>query len=116
MGTSTQTTPASRSALQRRDGEGGAVARTPASSATSSFDDAELVQLRMRVVALEGIVLALLAHGSGPQRSAAARMAGHILPRMGATPHPLTIRAARRITQLVDRAHRLNAARGQPIR
>lgn len=116
MGSSTQTTPPSRLALQRWDGEGGAVASTPATPATATFDDAELVQLRMRVVALEGIVLALLAHGSGPQRNAAARMAGHILPRMGATPHPLTIRAARRITQLVDRAHRLSAARAPRIR
>lgn len=114
----TSDTPVPRTLeIQRWDNEGGAVAPAPPAASTADFDDAEVVQLRMRVVALEGIVLALLAHGSGPQRNAAARMAGHILPRVGATAHPLTIRAARRITQLVERARRLHATRGTaPLR
>jgi hypothetical protein len=102
-----------RLAIECWDGEGGAVVPTAEAAAPSdapAFADAEVVQLRMRVVALEGLVLALLAHGSGPQRAAAAQMASHILPRSGYTRHPLTIRAAARITQLVDRAGLLASA------
>jgi hypothetical protein len=102
-----------RFALQRWDGEGGAVVPVPSPtrSEAPAFADAELVQLRMRVVALEGLVLVLLAQGPASQRAAAARMADHILPRPGRTQHPLTVRAAARIRQLVARARRLASAR-----
>jgi len=103
-----------RMALQNWDGEGGSEALPPVAAIPSTSP--EVAQLRMRVVALEGIVLALLAHGSGPQRRAAADMAAHIRPRVGRTPHPLTLRAATRITQLVARAFALRFAMPSPDR
>jgi hypothetical protein len=72
---------------------------------------AELAQLRMRVIALEGMVMALLVRGSRAQRTAAAAMAVHIRPRPGRASHPLTVDAASRIAQVVSRARRLAAVR-----
>lgn len=66
--------------------------------------NAELVQLRIRVIALENLVIALLAEGSDRQLAVAREMAAYISPRPGFTPHPLTIQAATHMTELVDRA------------
>lgn len=96
-------------ALQRWDNEGGSIAPADA-AASADVDDAEGVQLRMRVIALEGLVLALLAQGSDAQRAAAVEMAEYILPRPGRTPHALTLRAAARIEQLAERARQLAGA------
>jgi hypothetical protein len=99
-----------REAMQNWENEGGSDTAVAVLPRTARVTDAEIAQLRMRVVALEGVVLALLAQGSGPQRQAAAEMAAHIRPRPGRTPHPLTLRAAARITQLVARARAVRVA------
>ncbi len=64
----------------------------------------ELVQLRVRVIALENLVTALLVGASDRQHDLARSMAEQISPRAGMTPHPLTIQAASLMNQLVGRA------------
>lgn len=105
-----------RDALARWDWEGGVAGDAAALPTTAPLlrahvwevVDTEMAQLRMRVVALEHLVLALLVHGSVGQRAAAGAMAAYILPRPGFTAHPLTIRAAARMAQLVGRASALH--------
>lgn len=69
-----------------------------------AIGDAQIGLLHIRVIALENLVIALLATASGPQLDLAREMARTIEPRTGATPHPLTIRAAARLTDLIDRS------------
>jgi len=66
--------------------------------------DAELVQLRVRVIALENIVISLLAQAPESQLALAREMALHISPRPGFTPHPITKHAAAEMNSLVRRA------------
>jgi hypothetical protein len=66
--------------------------------------EAEMVALYVRVIALENLVIALLATASDEQRDVAREMASYISPRAGATPHPLTTLAAAHMTDLVERA------------
>lgn len=66
----------------------------------------ELVQLRVRVIALENMVIALLANAPRSQQALVREMASYISPRPGYTPHTLTIHAAEQMRSLVDRADR----------
>jgi hypothetical protein len=66
--------------------------------------NAELVQLRVRVIALENLVIMMLAEGSDRQLQLAREMAAYISPRPGFTHHPLTTQAAAHMVDLVDRA------------
>ena len=99
-------------ALSRWDNEGGAVSQCSQELLTSGeehadvpeFTHTELVRLRMRVIALENLVIALLAEASDRQRDLAREMATYISPRAGFTPHPLTIHAANQMIHLVERA------------
>ncbi|MEP7295339.1 MAG: hypothetical protein ABI702_04065 [Burkholderiales bacterium] len=68
--------------------------------------DAELVQLRVRVIALENLVVAMLVGAPVGQLSLVREMARHICPRPGYTPHPLTLHAADEMLSLVERAGR----------
>jgi hypothetical protein len=72
----------------------------------------ELVQLRVRVIALENLVIALLAEASDRQLETAREMAAFISPRPGFTHHPLTIQAAAHMIDLVDRAERFRSRSG----
>lgn len=99
-----------RRALARWDNEGGALAAmAQCAAAAPELTNTELVQLRIRVIALENLVVALLAEGSERQRQLARDMAAFIAPRPGFTQHPLTVHAADHITDLVDRANRFRA-------
>lgn len=94
-----------RRALSRWDNEGGATA--PVAHGHGHVPDmtnAELVHLHIRVIALENLLIAVLAEGSDRQLAVAREMAGYISPRPGFTHHPLTIQAADHMTDLVDRA------------
>jgi hypothetical protein len=99
-------------ALSRWDNEGGAGPRRPqeglisgeAQSEVPQLTNAELVQLRIRVIALENLVITLLAEASDRQLDLAREMAAYISPRPGFTHHPLTIHAAVQMTDLVKRA------------
>lgn len=99
-------------ALSRWDAEGGAGPLGPQQNEASSgvmvefpeLSNAELVRLRVRVIALENLMIALLAQASEKQLGLAREMATFISPRAGSTQHPLTIHAAGQMNDLVDRA------------
>lgn len=93
-------------ALSRWDNEGGARAAPPSepSHEIPELTNTELVQLRVRVIALENLVIAVLAEGSDRQLAIAREMADYISPRQGFTPHPLTIQAADHMTDIAERA------------
>ena len=96
-------------ALSRWDNEGGAIPRCmegafDEQSEVPPLTNAELVQLRIRVIALENLVISLLSQSSDRQLDLVREMAAYISPRPGFTPHPLTIRAAAEMIHLVERA------------
>lgn len=93
-------------ALSRWDDEGGALASLPndAHAVVPDMTNAELVHLRIRVIALENVLIAVLAEGSDRQLEAAREMADCISPRPGFAQHPLTTQAAKHMTDFVDRA------------
>jgi hypothetical protein len=92
-----------QSALSRWENEGGLVLGDEQSE-VPELSNAELVHLRVRVIALENIVIALLAESSGRQLDHVREIAACILPRPGFTEHPLTVHAAHHMIQLVERA------------
>ena len=100
-------------ALSRWDNEGGAGPDGPGSDssleseriAIPDLTNAELVTLRIRVIALENLMIALLATASDVQLRLAHEWAGYISPRSGFTQHPLTIHAAAHMDDLVKRAN-----------
>jgi len=73
-------------------------------AAIPQMANVELVQLRIRVIALENLVIALLAESPDQRLDIARDMASYISPRPGFTPHRLTIRAAAQMIHLVERA------------
>ena len=66
--------------------------------------NAELVQLRIRVIALENLMITFLAEASDRQLDLAREMATYITPRPGFTHHALTTHAAAHMIDLVERA------------
>ena len=109
-----------QSVLSSWDNEGGVRPCDPnettrAASATPDIPEltnTELVQLRIRVIALENLVIALLADAPGQQLDLVREMAAHISPRPDSASHPLTIHAATQMVHLVDRAAHFRT--GQP--
>ena len=95
-------------ALLRWDSEGGAAGPAIDEQQTSTPDmsNADIVVLRVRVIALENLLISLLATASEQQLELAREMAGYILPRPGFTQHPLTIHAAAHMVDLVERSSR----------
>ncbi len=95
-----------RRALSRWDDEGGAVVAPSATSEAPIPDltNTELVQLRIRVIALENLVIGLLAEGTDRQLAVERKMASYITPQEGHTNHPLTTKAADHMVDLVNRA------------
>ena len=99
-------------ALSRWDNEGGAKLSgtevvslyKAVESGVPPLTNTELVQLRVRVIALENAVISLLAQSSDRQLDHVLDVAAYISPRPGFTAHPLTIRAAAEMTHLVERA------------
>lgn len=99
--------------LSRWDNEGGAETDGPQAAADADegqlpfprIDDAEFGALHVRVIALENLVIALLAAASDRELDAARNMASYISPRPGFTHHPLTVHAAGHMTNLIDRGY-----------
>jgi hypothetical protein len=85
------------------DAQGDAFADVP------PLANAELVQLQIRVIALENLVIAMLSDAPARQLDLVRDKAMHILPRPGFTPHRLTIAAATEMNSLVERAIRFSA-------
>lgn len=98
-------------ALSRWDNEGGA-GPAPAPGADREqitepeMSNADLVALRVRVIALENLLISLLATASDQQLKLTREMAGYISPRPGFTHHPLTIHAAAHMIDLIERSSR----------
>lgn len=102
-----------QSAISRWDNEGGAGPRYPQDPTipgtaeqwdVPDLSNADLVQLRIRVIAMENLLIALLSEASDRQLDLIREMAVTISPRPGITQHPLTIHAATQMNHLVDRA------------
>ncbi|VTU45838.1 hypothetical protein SRS16P2_00351 (plasmid) [Variovorax sp. SRS16] len=100
-----------RRAISRWESEGGAAGNQAPERSTSGevqtevgLTNAELVQLQIRVIALENLVTALLTDAPDQTRDLARAMATNISPRPGRTPHHLTIHAAAQMVHLVERA------------
>jgi hypothetical protein len=98
-------------ALSRWNNEGGAgeggiahPASTLPQPEAPPLSNAELVQLQVRVIALENLLAVLLAEATDSQLELARDLAAYISPRQGCTPHHLTIHAAARMFSLVERA------------
>tara|TARA_R110002049_G_C8964408_1_gene546971 strand:+ start:255 stop:608 length:354 start_codon:yes stop_codon:yes gene_type:complete len=94
-----------QAALSRWENEGGA--DTPQRDAVVDIPEltnTELVHLRVRVIALENVIISLLAQAPDQQHELVRKMANYITPRAGSTQHPLTIDAASHMKQFVDRA------------
>jgi hypothetical protein len=104
-------------ALSRWDNEGGAGPRGPKVGLISDevefeapqLTNSDLVKLRVRVIALENLMIMLLAEASDRQIDLAREMAAYISPRPGFTHHPLTIRAAGQMIDLIERAGRFRS-------
>ena len=86
------------------DGAQEAAIGSTAAPVSPQLSNAELVQLQVRVIALENLVIALLSQAPEYQLDLMREMAAYISPRPGFTAHPLTIHAARQMTHLVERA------------
>lgn len=94
-------------ALSRWENEGGHL--LPSSQANRvehipQLTNVELVQLRIRVIALENLIIALLANASDQQLNLVREMAAIISPHQGSTHHTLTVHAADHMTDLLHRA------------
>lgn len=101
-------------AISRWDNEGGAGDGghlLPASEEVLAdalpLTNAELVQLQIRVIALENLLAVLLVDASEQQLKLARDVADCISPRPGFTPHRLTIHAAARMIGLIERSGHL---------
>jgi hypothetical protein len=70
----------------------------------SALANAELVQLHARVIALENLLIALLADGPDSHSGRLREMASFIIPRPGITQHRLTVHAAHHMVDLINRA------------
>ncbi|WIJ26951.1 hypothetical protein [Devosia sp. RR2S18] len=108
------TTELRQRALSRWDNEGGAPEEPPTIEEQAyqypPLTNAELVHLRIRVIALENLVIALMAQASDRQVEIAREMAAYITPRPGYTQHPLTLKAAEHMTDMLDRAARFQTS------
>ena len=95
-------------AVGRWENEGGPELASPHSETRSTvageIGDAEEGNIRVRLIALENIVVALAAGASQTQHESIRDMTRYILPREGKTQHRLTIEAARNMVALVERA------------
>ncbi|MEO6364223.1 MAG: hypothetical protein ABIO71_13410 [Caldimonas sp.] len=98
-------------ALSRWENEGGATYKPGDSTVADhmpsddpQLSNAELVQLRIRVIALENLVISLLSQADESERQRVREMAAYISPRPGYTHHPLTLMAACQMISLADRA------------
>ena len=100
-------------ALSRWENEGGAGFASPSerrnfseeSPEVPALTNTELVWLRIRVIALENLVIGLLSQASDSQLALAREMAAYICPRAGVTQHPLTVHAASQMVHLLERAN-----------
>ncbi len=102
-----------RQALSSWENEDGWIMSAPYDTVADipEMTNTDIVDLRVRLITLEGLMFSLLAKGSDPQRQMACDMAAYISPRPGFTPHALTVKAADHMTDLVDGSVQFRAVR-----
>jgi len=102
-------------AISQWDNEGGALASMRNERVADIYEmtNVELVHLRIRIIALENLMIAVLAEGSDRQLEVAREMAAYISPRPGFAQHSLTIDAAAHMIDFVERAIFLRTKRAQ---
>jgi hypothetical protein len=88
-------------------------AAEPGQDEAPDLTNAELVQVRVRVIALESVLVALLADVTEGQLAKVRTMAAHIAPQDGQTPHPLTTSAASHMLSLLHRAKHWDSGAGR---
>lgn len=98
-------------ALARWDNEGGALlqavsVKAPYVDVVHHLSDQDLVYLRNRVIALENVVIAMLASGSHDQRAVVHDMALFVRQPLDEVQDRLTMHAADLMDYLADRATR----------
>lgn len=96
-----------KKALARWETDGGAGPANRTSvplTVMPRLSDAEYEHLHSRVIALENVIIALLAEASERQIALVREMAAFIAPRDDAAQHPLTVHAALQMNHVVDRA------------
>ena len=99
-------------ALARWENEGGSddcdasAAPSAGAALAPQLNNAELVQLQIRVIALENLMVALLADASSAQLERVRDIAASIFPRPGVE-HRLTALAAAQMGHLAQRSTRL---------
>lgn len=102
---------ASRPATGRPENEGEAIGGSGGQRQTrqsetvaGAIGDAEDGNIRVRLIALENVIVAILASAPENVSELVREMAAYISPRPGATPHRLSVEAARNMLALVERA------------
>ena len=103
------TTPEHRGTAVSTNAEGSAQhAQTPRNHDIPMPENApaEIGALHVRMIALENLVIALLAKAPDEQIELARDMASYISPREGFTQHPLTTLAGAHMIDLIQRANR----------
>lgn len=101
-----------RKSLSRWDNEGGHLLGTGTGAPENlaegvpPLSNAELVQLQIRVIALENLVVALMADASNEQLERVRSIAATIFPRPGVA-HRLTMQATAQMEHLSQRALRV---------
>lgn len=73
--------------------------------------DAQAGNIRVRLIAIENILVALLAEASDDRLELIREMAEFISPRPGMTPHRLTLEAARNMRAIIERAEQYRDGR-----
>jgi hypothetical protein len=96
-------------ALSRWENEGGAIAQIASLDCVVSLQihlsmHTELDHLRIRMIAIENLLITLLAQADDPPREMGREMATYISPRPGFTPHHQTLEATAQMRHLVKRA------------
>lgn len=102
-------------ALSSWDNEGGAGPRISQEGIGSKKEQSdlppltelEIMHFRVRVIALENLVVAVLAHSSAQVLTTGREMTNYISPRPGATHHRLTTDAAAHMLDLIERSENL---------
>jgi hypothetical protein len=101
-----------RRVIGRWENEGGSVhawhreipAEENPATVAGEIGDAEAANIRVRLIAIENIIVVLLANAPDDRLELIREMADFISPRPGMTPHRLTIEAARNMLAILERA------------
>ena len=109
MAETQRTLPQCEAALSKWENEGGAWVNGSQPRDFADLDvpqsvNTELDHLHIRMIAMENLLIAILAQTSDRQRELGREMAIYISPRSGFTKHPRTLAAAAQMLHLLERA------------